>query len=101
MLGARRPGSTKLPQAETGSRRGGAYADLASWITVAVAALRLVPDTSACAAVDVAGSMSRRQQVDAGHEVVVDPGVSSLPGSIGREVAPEGAPTDRPAFHAR
>jgi tRNA(adenine34) deaminase len=50
-----RPGSTKLPQAEIGSRRGDAYADLASWITVAVAALGLVPDTSAYAAVDVSG----------------------------------------------
>src|SRR5260370_10777840 len=98
MLGARRPGSTKLPRAEPGSRRGDAYAALASWITVAVAALGLVPDTSACAAVDVSGSMRRRQQVDAGHEVVMDPGVSYLPGSIGRDELPEGAPDDRPAF---
>src|SRR5258708_66602 len=98
MLWPRRPGSTKLPQAETGSRRGDAYADLASWITVAVAALGLVPDTSACAAVDVSGSMRRRQQVNAGHEVVMDPGVSYLPGSIGRDELPEGAPDDRPAF---
>src|SRR5260370_9663814 len=98
MLWTRRPGSTKLPQAETSSRPGDPYADLASWITVAVAALGLVPDTSACAAVDVSGSMRRRQQVDAGHEVVMDPGVSYLPGSIGRDELPEGAPDDRPAF---
>src|SRR5258708_38474720 len=98
MLWTRRPGSTKLPQAETGSRRGDAYADLASWIIVAVAALGLVPDTSACAAADGSGSMRRRQQVNAGHEVVMDPGVSYLPGSNGRDELPERAPDERPPF---
>src|SRR5260370_1388096 len=43
MLWTRRPGSTKLPQAETRSRRGAAYADLASWITLAIAALGARP----------------------------------------------------------
>src|SRR5260370_35070181 len=55
MLWTRRPGSTQLPQAETGSRRGDAYAALASWITAAVPPLGLLPATPPAAAAAVPG----------------------------------------------